>query len=86
MLYEDDPNKCKLKYMGLVLKRRDNCDLVKDVYGGVLDILMKENNIQAAIDHLYKCLDELTAGNVAMDKLTITKALRGYYKNPKQIQ
>jgi DNA polymerase elongation subunit (family B) len=85
MLYEEDPDKCKLKYMGLVLKRRDNCDLVKDVYGGVLNILMKENNIQAAIDYLYKCLDELTVGNVAMDKLTITKALRGYYKNPKQI-
>ena len=85
MLYEEDPNKCKLKYMGLVLKRRDNCDLVKDVYGGVLNILMKENNIQAAIDYLYKCLEELTAGNVAMDKLAITEALRGYYKNPLQI-
>jgi DNA polymerase elongation subunit (family B) len=85
MLYEEDPNKCKLKYMGLVLKRRDNCDLVKDVYGGVLNILMKENNIQAAIDYLYKCLEELTAGNVPMDKLAITKALRGYYKNPQQI-
>jgi DNA polymerase elongation subunit (family B) len=85
MLYEEDPNKCKLKYMGLVLKRRDNCDLVKDVYGGILNILMKQNNIQSAIDYLYKCLDELTTGNVAMDKLTITKALRGYYKNPQQI-
>uniref|UniRef100_A0A6C0HZ07 DNA-directed DNA polymerase n=1 Tax=viral metagenome TaxID=1070528 RepID=A0A6C0HZ07_9ZZZZ len=85
MLYEEDPNKCKLKYMGLVLKRRDNCDLVKDVYGGVLNILMKENNIQAAIDYLYKCLEDLTGGNVPMDKLTITKALRGYYKNPQQI-
>ena len=85
MLYEEDPNKCKLKFMGLVLKRRDNCDLVKDVYGGVLNILLKENNIGSAIDYLYQCLEDLIAGNVPMDKLTITKALRGYYKNPQQI-
>ena len=34
---------------------------------------------------LEQSLGELTLGNVPMDKLTITKALRGYYKNPGQI-
>ena len=85
MLYETNPDKGKLKYMGLVLKRRDNCDLVKDVYGGVLNILMKENNIQGAIDFLDKSLTDLIAGKVSMDKLAITKALRSDYKNPLQI-
>ena len=85
ILYEEDPNKGKLKSMGLVLKRRDNCDLVKDVYGGVLNILMKQNNIEVAIDYLNKCLTDLIDGNIGMDKLTITKALRGYYKNPQSI-
>ena len=91
MLYEEDPNKGKLKFMGLVLKRRDNCDLVKDVYGGVLDILMKgetsngETTVQAAIDFLHQSLNELIQGKYPMDKLTITKALRSYYKNPSQI-
>ncbi|NDF60457.1 MAG: hypothetical protein EB100_05190, partial [Crocinitomicaceae bacterium] len=42
MLYETDPNKGKLKYMGLSLKRRDSCDYLKDTYGGILNILMKE--------------------------------------------
>ena len=92
-LYEEDPNKGKLKYMGLVLKRRDNCDLVKDVYGGVLDILMgnnkskssKNSNIKQSIEFLQGCLNELIEGKVPMDKLTITKALRSYYKNPQQI-
>ena len=84
MLYEEDPNKGKLKFMGLVLKRRDNCDLVKDVYGGVLDYLMKEN-LQGAIDFLNKSLQDLIDGKVPMDKLAITKALRGDYKNPQQI-
>ena len=85
MLYETDPKKGKMKYMGLSLKRRDSCDYLKDTYGGILNILMKENNIQRAMTFLEQSLGELTAGNVPMDKLTITKALRGYYKNPKQI-
>jgi DNA polymerase elongation subunit (family B) len=85
MLYEEDPNKGKLKYMGLVLKRRDNCDLVKDVYGGVLDCLMNHTNIQPAIDFLNNSLNDLIQGNISMDKLAITKSLRSDYKNPQQI-
>jgi len=85
MLYEDDPTKGNLKYMGLVLKRRDNCDLVKDVYGGVLDILMKDTNVENSIKFLNNYLEDLIQGKIHMDKLAITKALRGYYKNPKQI-
>jgi DNA polymerase elongation subunit (family B) len=85
MLYEEDPNKGKLKYMGLVLKRRDNCDLVKDVYGGVLQNLMNNTNIEPAIQFLNKCLEDLIKGNIGMDKLAITKSLRSDYKNPQQI-
>ena len=71
--------------MGLVLKRRDNCDLVKDVYGGVLHELMNGSNIQSAINFLYDSLENLIQGRVSMDKLAITKALRGDYKNPSAI-
>ena len=85
MLYEDDPNDGYLKFMGLVLKRRDNCDLVKDIYGGVLHHLMYSSNIQFAIDFLKKSLEDLIQGKVPMDKLAITKALRGDYKNPAAI-
>ena len=85
MLYEEDANKGYMKYMGLSLKRRDSCDYLKDTYGGILNILMKENNIQKAIDFLYQSLDNLIAGTVPMEKLAITKALRSDYKNPMQI-
>jgi len=85
MLYEEDPTKGYMKYMGLSLKRRDSCDYLKDTYGGILNILMKENDIQKAIEFLYESLDNLIEGNVPMDKLTITKALRSDYKNPMQI-
>ena len=85
MLYEEDPNKGYMKFMGLSIKRRDSCDYLKDVYGGILNILMHENNIENAIKFLDKSLNDLIEGNVSMDKLAITKALRGYYKNPNQI-
>jgi len=88
MLYETDPNKGKLKFMGLALKRRDSCDYLKDVYGGILKILMdtkNENGIKSAIEYLDNALTDLVKGKIPMDKLTITKQLRGYYKNPNQI-
>ena len=85
MLYEEDANKGKLKYMGLSLKRRDSCDYLKDTYGGILNILMKENSIKPAIDFLEKSLNDLIKGVVPMDKLMLTKALRSDYKNPQQI-
>jgi len=87
MLYETDPNKGKLKFMGLSLKRRDACDYLKDVYGGVLNILMRkgEDTIKNAIDFLETSLKNLIEGKVPMEKLEITKALRSDYKNPERI-
>ena len=85
MLYETDINKCKQKSMGIVLKRRDNAPIVKDVYGGIIDILMKDQNIQKAVDFLSKCLSDLKDGKYPLDKLIITKSLRSNYKAPESI-
>ena len=85
MLYETDINKCKRKEMGIVLKRRDNAPIVKDIYGGIIDILMKKQNIQEAIDFLKSCLQNIVEEKYPMDKLIITKSLRSGYKNPKSI-
>ena len=85
MLYEHDPTKGKRKEMGIVLKRRDNAPIVKDIYGGVIDILMKDQNIQKAIDYVQKSLQELVDGTIPMEKLIITKSLRSFYKKPQQI-
>ena len=85
MLYETDPNKCKRKEMGIVLKRRDNASIVKDIYGGIIDILMKKQNIQEAIEFLRVCLQNIVDEKYPIDKLVITKSLRSGYKNPKTI-
>ena len=85
MLYEDKPEKPKCKSMGIVLKRRDNAPIVKDIYGGVIDILMKEQNVETAIQFLKSSLQNLVDEKVPMDKLIISKSLRSGYKNPAQI-
>jgi len=85
MLYETDPNKCKRKEMGIVLKRRDNAPIVKDIYGGIIDILMKEQNINRAIEFLQNSLQNIVDENYPMEKLIITKSLRSGYKNPQSI-
>lgn len=85
MLYETDPNKCKRKEMGIVLKRRDNAPIVKDIYGGIIDILMKEQNISKAIEFLQESLQNIVEEKYPMDKLIITKSLRSGYKNPQSI-
>jgi DNA polymerase elongation subunit (family B) len=85
ILYETDPKKGKRKEMGIVLKRRDNAPIVKDVYGGVIDILMKDRDVKKAMDYVNKCLQDLVEGKVPMEKLIITKSLNSHYKNPQQI-
>jgi DNA polymerase elongation subunit (family B) len=85
MLYETDPNKCKRKEMGIVLKRRDNAPIVKDIYGGIIDILMKKQNIQQAIEFLRHCLQNIVDEKYPIEKLVITKSLRSGYKNPKGV-
>jgi len=87
MKYEEDPNPAKAKRMsmGIVLKRRDNAPIVKDVFGGALDILLLERDIKKAqafvIDMLVKVIDN----KVPLEKFIVSKSLRDDYKNPGQI-
>ena len=83
--YEFDVNKYKQTSMGIVLKRRDNADIVKHIYGGIMNIIMKEKDIPKSIKFLNQELKKLTLGKFPMEMLTITKSLKSYYKNPESI-
>jgi DNA polymerase elongation subunit (family B) len=80
--YEENTEDCYRKNMGNVLKRRDNAPLLKDVYGGTIDILMKEQDIPKSIEFVKNYMSKLMSGQISMDKLIITKSLRSGYKNP----
>jgi DNA polymerase elongation subunit (family B) len=86
MMYEEDPTiKPKRKSMGIVLKRRDNAPIVKDVFGGALDVLMQERNIHKAQAYVSEMLVKVLENKIPLEKFIVTKALRDDYKNPDQI-
>ena len=68
--------------MGIVLKRRDNANIVKIFYKGIITRLLEDKTIDSAVEFLKEKLEELVSGKFKMEDLTITKTLRGYYKNP----
>jgi len=83
--FKTGENDYKQTSMGIVLKRRDNADIVKHVYGGVIDILMNQKNLELSIKFLKTELFKLLDGKFGMEMLVVTKSLRGYYKNPESI-
>ena len=87
--YEFDPNKCKRTSMGIALKRRDYAPIVKEIYAGVIDIILNERD-KTVIENKTKeyfvgKVRDLLDGAVPIRDLTITKSLRGNYSNPTQI-
>jgi len=84
-LYEKDPKKFKEKSMGVVTKRRDNAHIVKIVYGGIIQILLNQNNLNAAVDFLKLKLQELIDGKIPLENLIISKTLKSTYKDPTKI-
>jgi DNA polymerase elongation subunit (family B) len=84
-LYEHDPTKFYQKSMGIALKRRDYANIVKEVYGGIIKIILNERNVQKSLDFFHKCIGDIVNGKYPMENFVITKTLKGSYKNPTQI-
>eukprot|EP00798_Chlamydomonas_sp_ICE-L_P027981 gene27981-biopygen5927 len=87
LLYENDPDEPapKQKSMGIALKRRDYAQVVKRVYGGVIDIVLTRRDVPAAVSFLRDRLRELAAGRTPLEELVISKTLKSHYKFPAQI-
>ena len=85
--YEDDPDKFKQDFMGIVLKRRDNSPIVKEVCGGIIDYLINHRNPQGAKDYTRKCLENLFAGKYDIKYFLTSKTLKmkESYKDWKRI-
>ena len=83
--YEEDADNYKQTSMGIVLKRRDNADIVKHIYGSVIDILINKLDLNKSIEFCQKECKKLLSGKFPLEMLIITKSLRGFYKNPDSI-
>ena len=60
--YDDDPNKYKQDFMGIVLKRRDNAPIVKEICGGIIDQLINKRSPEGAKQYLIDCLERMFNG------------------------
>lgn len=83
--YGNDPHNFKQTSMGIVLKRRDNANIVKHVYGGIIDIILNKHDVHESVMFLKDSLDALLRGAFPMDDLIISKTLRAHYKDPSRI-
>jgi DNA polymerase elongation subunit (family B) len=82
-LYMTDVNKFIHKSMGIVLKRRDNAQIVKIVCGGIVDRLLNKRDPKDAVQFTRDVLRDIMMKKYSIDKFIITKTLRENYKNRK---
>lgn len=65
---------------GVVIKRRDNCGYLKEIYSHIIDMVMAKEPRWRMYDYLKGKIDDLLVGNVALEKLVITKSIKDTYK------
>ncbi len=83
--YTDKSPEYTIKYMGIVLKRRDNAPIVKHVFGEAIEILLKENDVKKAIRFIQEACTKILQGGYGMDKFIMSKTLKDNYANPEGI-
>ncbi len=76
--YEESATDFKQTSMGIVLKRRDNAPILKTIYGGAIQILLNERNVDKAVEFVKSKTMEMIQGKMSLSQLTITKSLSKY--------
>ena len=71
--------------MGIVLKRRDNAPILKQIYGGIIDTILNKSNIEDAKEYFKNEVQKLLSGDVNIKDLIITKSIKAKYANPTTI-
>ena len=83
-IYEDDGAHCEgRKTMGIVLKRRDNAPILKEIFGGVIETMLNDTDNVEAIDmKITKMFNDFSNGSFPLKQFIITKKLLAHYANP----
>ena len=79
------PTDPKRVSMGIVLTRRDNAPIVKDIYGGTIDILLRSQDLKQAESFVRNCLQKMVKEGYSHEKLIVSKSLAPRYKNPDSV-
>ncbi len=81
----DHPDKYKLAFMGVALKRRDYAPIVKRVYSSALNVLLHERNVAKAAGLVQQMTKDLVEGRFGLQPLIISKSLKAEYADPTRI-
>jgi DNA polymerase delta subunit 1 len=74
-----DPEKMVTK--GIVIARRDNCKLLRRMYGKVLHMCLTDVSLDDIMKYVLQELYKLMDGKIPIDDLIIIKAVRKAYKS-----
>ena len=74
--YEFDPDKYKQDYNGIVLKRRDNAPIVKEICGGIINCLINDKDPQKAKKYTNTCLKNMFDGKYDIKYFLTSKTLK----------
>ena len=74
--YEFDKNKYKQDFMGIVLKRRDNAPIVKEVCNGIIDSLINHKDPKRAKKYTKKCLKNMFNNKYDINYFVTSKTLK----------
>ena len=65
----------RIEMKGIETVRRDWCSLVSDTMFEVLNIVLKEKNINKASKYVRNIINDLATGKINLEKLTVTKGI-----------
>ena len=74
--YEFDTNKFKQDFMGIVLKRRDNAPIVKEVCNGIIDSLINYKDPKRAKKFTKQCLKDMFKNKYDVNYFVTSKTLK----------
>lgn len=83
-LHEFDPDNPKeLKLQGLTVKKRDSCDCVRDVFGTVMQRMLRDaDDVVPMARFLAAVVNSIMGGALPASRFMITKTLRSGYAKP----
>lgn len=78
-----DPDKGTMIIMGLQVKKRDSCDCVRDVFGTVMERLLRNaGDVRPMVRFLTKVVRSIVDGQLPPSRFLITKTLKSGYTKP----
>jgi DNA polymerase elongation subunit (family B) len=74
--YEFNPDKYKQDYNGIVLKRRDNAPIVKEICGGIINRLIDLKDPEQAKKYTIDCMNSMFNGEYNIKYFLTSKTLK----------